>query len=168
MIEKEVIDNFLPANEFNFIRETIADVSFYWGFIPKSITGEKPQLVHLFCDSIRGFTSGQAQSIMAPLVNKLQPSAVLKAKANLQWQRDTIIEDPLHVDFTGVQATTSILYMNTCNGYTHFEDGSKVHSVANRIVTFPTQTLHAGANCTDDIARVVINFNYHKMEGKDD
>ena len=162
MIEKEVIDNFLPANEFNFIRETIADVSFYWGFIPKSITGEKPQLVHLFCDSIMGFTSGQAQSIMAPLVNKLQPSAVLKAKANLQWQRDTIIEDPLHVDFTGVQATTSILYMNTCNGYTHFEDGSKVHSVANRIVTFPTQTLHAGANCTDDIARVVINFNYHK------
>ena len=162
MIEKEVIDNFLPANEFNFIRETIADVSFYWGFIPKSVTGEKPQLVHLFCDSIMGFTSGQAQSIMAPLVNKLQPSAVLKAKANLQWQRDTIIEDPLHVDFTGVQATTSILYMNTCNGYTHFEDGSKVHSVANRIVTFPTQTLHAGANCTDDIARVVINFNYHK------
>ena len=162
MIEKEVIDNFLPANEFNFIRETIADVSFYWGFIPKSITGEKPQLVHLFCDSIMGFTSGQAQSIMAPLVYKLQPSAVLKAKANLQWQRDTIIEDPLHVDFTGVQATTSILYMNTCNGYTHFEDGSKVHSVANRLVTFPTQTLHAGANCTDDIARVVINFNYHK------
>jgi len=161
-IEKEVIDNFLPVDEFNFIKETLADVSFYWGFIPKSISGEKPQLVHLFCDSIIGFTTPQAQQIMAPLVSKLRPSAVLKAKANLQWQRDTIIEDPLHVDFIGVQATTSILYMNTCNGYTHFEDGSKVHSVANRIVTFPTQTLHAGANCTDDISRVVINFNYHK------
>ncbi len=162
MIEKEVIDNCLPASEFNFMRESLAEAGFYWGFIPKSVSGEKPQLVHLFCDAIMGFTSPHAQQIIAPLVNKLQPSAVLKAKANLQWQRDTIIEDPLHVDFHNVQATTSILYMNTCNGYTHFEDGSKVHSVANRMVTFPTQTLHAGANCTDDIARIVINFNYHK------
>jgi len=162
MIEKEVIDNCLPADEFNFIRESISNVGFYWGFIPKSVSGEKPQLVHLFCDAIMGFTSPQAQQIIAPLVDKLKPSAVLKAKANLQWQRDTIIEDPLHVDFRDVQATTSILYMNTCNGYTHFEDGSKVHSVANRMVTFPTQTLHAGTNCTDNISRVVINFNYHK------
>ena len=161
-IEKEVIDNFLPDNDFNFIRKTLSDVSFYWGFIPKSISGEKPQLVHLFCDAIGGFTTPQAQRIISPVIQKLRPSALLKIKANLQWQQDTIIEDPLHIDFKDVQATTSILYMNTCNGYTHFEDGSKVHSVANRIVTFPTQTLHAGANCTDDIARVVINFNYHK------
>ena len=162
MIEKEVIDNFLPQNEFNFIRESLSEAGFYWGFIPTSVSGEKAQLVHLFCDAIMGFTSPHAQRLIAPLVDKLQPRAILKAKANLQWQRDKIIEDPLHVDFHNIQATTSILYINTCNGYTHFEDGSKVHSVANRLVSFPTQTLHAGANCTDEMARMVINFNYHK------
>ena len=34
--------------------------------------------------------------------------------------------------------------MNTCNGYTYFRDGSKVDSVANRMVTFTTKTPHAG------------------------
>ena len=33
--------------------------------------------------------------------------------------------------------TTSILYMNTNNGYTIFENGDKVESVENRLVTFP-------------------------------
>ena len=50
--------------------------------------------------------------------------------------------------------------MNTCNGYTHFEDGSKVHSVANRLAIFPSTMFHSGSTCTDKDMRVVINFNY--------
>ena len=66
------------------------------------------------------------------------------------------------MDFNYLSASTSIFYVNTCNGYTHFEDGTKVDSVANRLITFPTQTKHGGACCTDTVARIVINFNYHK------
>ena len=66
------------------------------------------------------------------------------------------------MNFDNIESTTSIFYVNTSNGYTHFEDGSRVNSVENRLVTFPTQTLHGGANCTDQDCRIVINFNYHK------
>jgi hypothetical protein len=52
--------------------------------------------------------------------------------------------------------------MNTNNGYTEFEDGTKVESVANRIVTFPSVTKHRAVSQTDEQRRVVINFNYLK------
>ena len=52
--------------------------------------------------------------------------------------------------------------LNDNDGYTIFEDGTKVESVANRLVTFPSQTKHAGTTCSDQVSRVVINFNYHK------
>ena len=52
--------------------------------------------------------------------------------------------------------------MNTNNGYTKFEDGTKIESVANRMVSFPTNTQHKGTSCTDQKTRVVINFNYFK------
>ena len=58
------------------------------------------------------------------------------------------------------QWTTSILYVNTNNGYTKFEDGTIVESVANRLVSFPSNMKHTGTSCTDEKTRVVINFNY--------
>ena len=60
------------------------------------------------------------------------------------------------------QSSTSIFYVNTNNGYTKFEDGTKVESVANRMVTFPSNMKHTGTSCTDERIRVVINFNYFK------
>ena len=60
------------------------------------------------------------------------------------------------------QLTTSIFYVNTNNGYTKFEDGTKVESVANRMVIFPSNMKHIGTSCTDEKTRVVINFNYFK------
>ena len=50
--------------------------------------------------------------------------------------------------------------MNTNNGYTEFENGVKIESVANRLITFPAGMKHRGTSCTDKKIRVVINFNY--------
>ena len=60
------------------------------------------------------------------------------------------------------QSTTSIFYMNTNNGYTKFEDGTKIESVANRLVSFPSNMKHKGTSCTDEKTRVVINFNHFR------
>ena len=60
------------------------------------------------------------------------------------------------------QWTTAIFYINTNNGYTEFEDGTRVESVANRIVNFPANLKHRGTRCTDQKIRIVINFNYFK------
>ena len=40
--------------------------------------------------------------------------------------------------------------------------GTKVESIANRMITFPSNMKHTGTSCTDEKIRVVINFNYFK------
>ena len=64
-----------------------------------------------------------------------------------------------HIDVS-LPGNTSILYINTNNGYTQFKNGDKVKSVANRMVTFDSQKLHSGISCTNQKMRVVLNFNY--------
>ena len=89
-----------------------------------------------------------------------------RIKANLLIRTPNIVENTFHVDIGDFseeklkQWTTSILYINTNNGYTKFEDGTKVESVANRMVIFPSNMKHTGTSCTDEKRRIVINFNY--------
>ena len=55
---------------------------------------------------------------------------------------------------------TSILYLNTNDGYTQFENGTKIESIENRLITFPLSYRHTGTTCTNQPFRAVINFNY--------
>ena len=92
----------------------------------------------------------------------------MRIKANLLVKTPNIIVHEFHVDLNDLseekskQVTTSIFYVNTNNGYTEFEDGAKVESVANRLVTFSSNMKHRGTSCTDEKTRIVINFNYFK------
>ena len=65
----------------------------------------------------------------------------------------------LHTDVS-FDCRTAVYYINSNNGYTYFENGEKVESVANRLVAFPSQMKHGGTTCTDTQTRVVINLNY--------
>jgi len=106
---------------------------------------------------------------LSPIVEALDITTLLKIKANCLPRTEKIIEHGLHVDFTKKEKevlTTGILYMNTNNGYTHFEDGTKIKSVANRLITFPCNLLHGGSTCTDESTRVVINFSFYKQGDK--
>ena len=165
MIEKEVIDNFLPDFELKQIQNIFLTGTKLWSYNPQGYKDgtpqERTQFVHTLWDPISGVATPYGE-IGGFFIEKINPRALLRIKATLQLKDSKIHEDPLHVDFDNIEATTSIFYVNTCNGYTYFEDGSRVNSVENRLVTFPTQTLHGGANCTDLDCRIVINFNYHK------
>jgi hypothetical protein len=72
-----------------------------------------------------------------------------------------------HLDMSigaaAVRWTTAILYINTNNGYTEFEDGTIVESVANRLVAFPANIRHRGVSQTDEETRILINFNYLRL-----
>ena len=101
--------------------------------------------------------------ILVPIIEKLKSKILIRVKANLLTQTPDIIENKLHIDRSPYERqSTSILYMNTNNGYTKFEDGKIVKSKANRMVTFPASMKHTGTTCTDQKIRVVINFNYLK------
>ena len=54
----------------------------------------------------------------------------------------------------------AIIYLNTCDGFTRLEDGTKVESVQNRILLFDASTLHNSTNTTNAKGRFNININY--------
>ena len=65
----------------------------------------------------------------------------------------------LRIDSQGLDRL--INYLNTYA--TKYEDGSKIESVANRLLSFPSNMKHTGTSCTDEKIRIVINFNYLKI-----
>ena len=85
--------------------------------------------------------------------------SLVKFKVNFNPRYSSVIEHTYHVDVP-FECKTSVLYLNTNDGYTLFETGEKIQSVENRLVTFPSQLLHTGTTCTDQKGRFVVNINY--------
>jgi hypothetical protein len=100
--------------------------------------------------------------LLEPILLKLNPSAILRIKANLTPRADKIIQHGFHVDISHFKGKTAIYYINTTNGYTVFENGTKIESVENRMVIFDSTIKHTGTTCTDSRNRCVINFNYYE------
>ena len=168
----KIEDNFLKQEEFNKLHSDIMSPTFpvlSWFFkdvIDFEDDVDKFQFGHVFYENFNP-TSDNIQ-MMHPILRILDPLSILKIKTNLLTRTLNIVENRFHTDMGGIseeklkQWTTSIFYINTNNGYTKFENGEKVESVANRMVTFSTNLKHTGTSCTDERTRVVINFNYFK------
>ena len=98
--------------------------------------------------------------LVSPILQKLNPAALIRIKANLTTCGPKIIEHGYHIDNEFAGAKTAVFYVNTNDGYTCFQTGEIVYSLKNRLCIFPSELWHSGTNCTDTSSRVVININY--------
>ena len=174
-----ITDNYLPILKFTPLSDVIFkdDKGIPWYFNSTVVSTAEPkrqmqakspgQFVHMIhLENIP--QSALYSDYLIPIMKQLGMPLLYRIKMNLSCRLPEPYHSYFHVDVgnigndTMAQLTTSILYMNTCNGYTEFEDGTKVESVANRLVTFPANLKHHGTSCTDQKTRIVINFNYFK------
>ena len=114
-----------------------------------------------------GGYQSQALQYLGPLLNKIEFLAPYMIQANLTVQQEKRGRSPFHIDYFGeplkhTSMITSIFYVNTTNGPTILEDGTEIECRANRLVSYPYNTYHAGVLCTDQPYRIVINLNYFK------
>ena len=167
-------DNFLNEQEFTQIKESLFPennkLKLPWTFGPIN-TNLKNGIVaapkynyyisHIFYDYHNGWNTITSEHFecMRPLLVNLKPKVIMRIKANVYFWKDKPIEHGYHTDFP-FDSTTAIFYVNTNNGYTKFEDGTIVESVANRVVTFPTPIRHTSVSQTDTGYRITINCNY--------
>ena len=178
----KIEDDFLEQKEFDELQtlmkvnwtqwEVEGQTTFPWFYLDGIDYKDEPGNVDKFqfCHTFYDNATPRSNFIetLNPILNKIKPFSIWRIKANLLTRTPNIVENTFHVDIGDLentpeklkQWTTSIFYMNTNNGYTKFEDGTKVESVANRMVTFPANMKHRGTSCTDEKGRVVINFNY--------
>ena len=159
-----IIDNFLNQEEFNPIADLIVN-NFQWkydNFVDYADDKDKFQFTHSFYKDFE--IVSPFHETLKPIWNRIRPREIYRVKANLLTRTPQIVENRFHTDNPEISGvipyTTSIFYLNTNNGYTEFEDGTIVESVANRWISFPEDTKHRGTSCTDEKVRVVINFNY--------
>tara|TARA_B100000427_G_C15301813_1_gene504342 strand:+ start:206 stop:733 length:528 start_codon:yes stop_codon:yes gene_type:complete len=171
----EVLDNYLPEREYSMIHDCVmgykdaGDIqnSFTWIFDNKISIEPCPdnhfQLIHLMFMEYNILSP--YFDLMRPIIKKEGMVALSRIKANSIIRTETlkVFENSFHTDFepeTAKRMQTAIYYVNSNDGYTLFEDGTKVESVANRLVRFPANIKHTGTTCTNAHRRVLINFNW--------
>lgn len=154
-----VIDNFLPEDEFSILANSISGMYFPWFYSDgKVYDGDGyDQFYHMFYNFSTGVKSDHI-SLIQPLLKKMGSNQIYKAKVNMNLKRIFNRKTRYHIDMENV--TTAIFYISTNNGGTKFKGGPFIKSEANRIVFFNSNIMHRGICCSDEKKRLVININY--------
>jgi hypothetical protein len=179
----EIIDNFLPKEEFetikNFVFNGEIPLFYQHNTLPFddayaykesgksdelnekfniSETGH-PFFFHMFFDNLK--TVSNWDSAYRPVLDKVEPLSIIRGKLNVNINTKTHISSGWHFDLPSKSNYMTLLYhLNDNNGYTLFEDGTKVKSVANRLIKIPGNLIHTGITQTDEPTRAFITFNY--------
>lgn len=157
--EVTVVDDFLPKDNFAILQEFMLDAGIPWfrNNGVNDLNDGHRQFTHTFYENYNRYSVDFDKIV--PILQLLNPLAVLRVKANLLPKTPEIQEFDYHVDYHQ-PCVTAILYINTNDGYTRFETGAKVDSVENRLVVFPSFMRHAGTTCTNEHDRIVVNVNF--------
>ena len=166
----KIIDNFLEEKDFKIIEDVLQGPDFPW-FVCQSVASPLDKrvtdysklnpkdfyFVHQFA-YISGRNS-QYYNMLIPIFQKLKPFALNRVKGNLYPSSESKFTHGYHIDMP-IKHKGAIYYVNTNNGYTILEDGTKIESIKNRILLFDPSKPHTSTNCTDVYARINININY--------
>jgi len=120
-------------------------------------------MTHMFY--IQNSPTGALYENLIPLLKKMEVRRLLRIKANFYPNTEILHEHPMHTD-TDFSHTGAILSLNTCDGYTKLRDGTKIDSVANRMLLFDASKEHCSTTTTNVPVRYNININYIQEQKK--
>jgi len=164
----ETIPNFLtPENHLALYTKLCGrgdSDQFFWLFSPHvtSLEDKNFYFGNTLIDITRDNThvSPFYHSVAGPILGKLDYNIVTRVKCNLYTNLGKQKRHGFHVDFNFNHKV--LLYsINTCNGYTEFEDGEIVKSVANQAYIFDGKRKHQSVTQTDTDIRVNVNVVFN-------
>ena len=164
-MKHDIVNNFLTPEEFNPISKLLLSSTFEWYYTSsvahRDSTVEKKSryfaMTHMFYRD-HNFRSSYS-NLLDPIIKQLDPKALLRIKANLFPSSSSLHNYPFHIDYP-YSHKTAIYTINTNNGFTFFEDKTKVGSKENQMLFFDGSKPHASTTCTDQQVRINIGFNY--------
>jgi hypothetical protein len=165
----KIIDNVVDQEHFSHLKNVMWSNQFPWFMSDGYATTSAEQLelgfkfTHNFYHEHN--TRSQFFDLLTPLLNIMQPKAFLRIQGVVTPRADKLIKTGYHRD--AINCVTAIYYLNTTNGNLHFEDGSEVETLENRLVIFNSNLQHCGTKCTDSDRRTLINFNYYERQEGD-
>mgnify|MGYP001422705440 FL=1 len=166
MNDIQVHENFLTQTEYEALYNVFGtqDVNWYYNdFINSPMDDDSDynfQFVHPIYHYDESKTKSPYKKLIDPILSKLNVEVLLRMKFNMNIRTNEIIESNFHVDLDLNTYKIAIFYLNSNDGYTLFECGRKIESVANRVVIFDGKVKHCGTSCTNQKNRIVLNINY--------
>ena len=160
-MQYEVIDNYLPREQFEAIRDMVINAHFAW-YYNRIVTYDWQEdkhfyFTHIFYEKYK--VKSDYFKGLEPLIKKINPKALIRVKGNLYTNINKRESDMPHIDYD-FDHKGAIYYINTNNGSTILEDGTEIEAVENRILFFDSSKMHDSMFCTDQKIRVNININY--------
>lgn len=170
MIPHKIIENFLPKNDFKYLQDLIVwNAGWPWYLadpvagLPNAVGYDESHwmfqhTVYQHCVPVSDFFEN-----LRPLYSRLPDiKGLLRVKCNFYPQTSKVLDHGEHRDYEipNFDNKGAILYLNTCDGYTKFHDGTKIENVENRLLLFDPQILHSSSTTSNAKGRFNININY--------
>ena len=172
-MDSKVIDDFLPVNEFEMlVNNTInrndghqiplrvvsnvanweKETDDYWSWYMINLVYSM--------DEPRNEICGKIYEMFVPKFKQFANfKTMIRIKINAYPYTNTVKEHEEHIDFD-YEHIGAVFSLNSCDGYTKLADGTKVESVANRIVFFDASKKHQSTTTSNAKLRYNINFNF--------
>ena len=170
-MDVNVIDDFLSQEDFEEVRDLIIYNDLFPWYFQKEVNSMGTDCdkdfwnwygTHAFY--VDDFAeSKHCATLYSKFIHRFKEMGIFRSliriKGNFYPYTETLKEHAPHYDykFSHVGALYSL---NTCDGFTRLCDGTKVDSVANRILIFDSSTSHNSSTTTTSAGRFNINFNF--------
>jgi len=158
-------DNFLSKGEFDRVCSFFSDPNTAWQ-IKHGIASEKTNNLddYFFCHMVYGNLTPQSPffpELITMLSLRFTKHLIARIKCNLYTRTNEVVKHTWHIDDPNLTTLKgALLMLNTCDGYTGFEDGTKVESVANRMIFFDALKPHHSTSTSNASTRLTLNINY--------
>jgi hypothetical protein len=170
----EIVDNFLPQDEFDVIEKVIMGKNFAWYHQDEVAYEYEAKEDSTFYSSHLIYVDDKpvhpsSLELVWPILKRLgswnnnyKLRTLVRIKINSYPNQNKFIEHNWHEDFEpgNLPYKACLLSLNTCDGYTKFKDGTKIESVANKAILFDPCISHHSTNTTNQTRRINININY--------
>ena len=158
-LKYKVVDNFLNKEDFQRIKDCMLSPQFPWyynGNVSYRHVKDGIYFTHRFFEN---FLRSNFYYIVEPLLEKINPKSIIRIKGNLYPATLNIKEHGEHTDYKYFHKGF-LFYINTNDGFTKLECGTKIKSIENRALFFNSSKKHNSSTCTNTEARINININY--------
>lgn len=164
-----IINNFLEEHNFVKLQDVMLGGWFPWFFNNGIISLDSKiidkldiydfQFTHNFVHNEQ--VVSDSIKYLQSFIHRLGAKQIIRLKSNFLVPTFEQVQTRFHTDLEETAGKkTGVFYLNTNNGFTVFEDGTRIPSIANRFVVFDANMPHAGTTCTDQKSRCLLNVNF--------
>lgn len=159
LMKVTIMDNVLPTNTADEIERFVGGSDFPWFYTPGIVFKNTSGYYFTHMLYVENRIYSDFFHLVEPLLAIIKPRSIYRIKVNLYPPTDTIVEHGLHVDYNWDDIHTAVYYVNTNDGYTGIEDGTKIDSIKNRLAILKPMVPHTSSTSTKT-QRITINFNW--------